>query len=72
MPELAVGSDAQLRDALPEVRVVMLSMHANEAYAAGATGRGRGLTKDSAAAELERAESRCKETYLSPPISNRS
>jgi DNA-binding NarL/FixJ family response regulator len=64
---------AQLRDALPEVRVVILSMHANEEYVlqalrAGAAGY---MLKDSATAELElalRAVTR-GETYLSPPIS---
>ncbi len=64
---------AQLRDALPEVRVVMLSMHANEEYVlqalrAGAAGY---MLKDSATAELELALKAVMqgETYLSPPIS---
>ena len=64
---------AQLRDALPEVRVVMLSMHANEEYVlqalrAGAVGY---MLKDSATAELELALKAVMqgETYLSPPIS---
>jgi DNA-binding NarL/FixJ family response regulator len=64
---------AQLRDVLPEVRVVMLSMHANEEYVlqalrAGAAGY---MLKDSATAELELALKAVMqgETYLSPPIS---
>lgn len=64
---------AQLKDALPEVRVVMLSMHANEEYVlqalrAGAAGY---MLKDSATAELELALKAVMqgETYLSPPIS---
>jgi len=64
---------AQLRDALPDVRVVMLSMHANEEYVlqalrAGAAGY---MLKDSATAELELALKAVMqgETYLSPPIS---
>jgi DNA-binding NarL/FixJ family response regulator len=64
---------AQLREALPEVRVVMLSMHANEEYVlqalrAGAAGY---MLKDSATAELELALKAVMqgETYLSPPIS---
>jgi DNA-binding NarL/FixJ family response regulator len=64
---------AQLRDALPEVRVVILSMHANEEYVlqalrAGAAGY---MLKDSATAELELALRAVTqgETYLSPPIS---
>jgi DNA-binding NarL/FixJ family response regulator len=68
---LEVG--AQLRDALPEVRVVMLSMHANEEYVlqalrAGAVGY---MLKDSATAELELVLKAVMqgETYLSPPIS---
>lgn len=64
---------AQLRDELPEVRVVMLSMHANEEYVlqalrAGAAGY---MLKDSATAELELALKAVMqgEIYLSPPIS---
>jgi DNA-binding NarL/FixJ family response regulator len=63
----------QLRRELPEVRVVMLSMHANEEYVlqalrAGAAGY---MLKDSATAELELALKAVMqgETYLSPPIS---
>ena len=64
---------AQLGQELPEVRVVMLSMHATEEYVlqalrAGAAGY---MLKDSATAELERALEAVMqgETYLSPPIS---
>lgn len=66
-------ASAQLRQELPEVRVVMLSMHANEEYVlqalrAGAVGY---MLKDSATAELELALQAVMqgETYLSPPIS---
>lgn len=68
-----LDASAQLRRELPEVRVVMLSMHANEEYVlqalrAGAVGY---LLKDSATAELELALKAVMqgETYLSPPIS---
>jgi DNA-binding NarL/FixJ family response regulator len=64
---------AQLKQELPEVRVVMLSMHANEEYVlqalrSGAVGY---MLKDSATAELELALRAVMqgETYLSPPIS---
>ncbi len=64
---------AQLKQELPEVRVVMLSMHANEEYVlqalrSGAVGY---MLKDSATAELELALKAVMqgETYLSPPIS---
>lgn len=74
MPGLGgLEASAQLRQELPEVRVVMLSMHANEEYVlqalrAGAAGY---MLKDSATAELERALEAVMqgETYLSPPIS---
>jgi DNA-binding NarL/FixJ family response regulator len=66
-------ASAQLKQELPEVRVVMLSMHANEEYVlqalrAGAVGY---MLKDSATAELELALQAVMqgETYLSPPIS---
>lgn len=74
MPGMSgLDASAQLRRELPEVRVVMLSMHANEEYVlqalrAGAVGY---LLKDSATAELEIALKAVMqgETYLSPPIS---
>jgi DNA-binding NarL/FixJ family response regulator len=74
MPGLGgLEASAQLKQELPEVRVVMLSMHANEEYVlqalrAGAVGY---MLKDSATAELERALEAVMqgETYLSPPIS---
>ena len=74
MPGMSgLEASAQLRRELPEVRVVMLSMHANEEYVlqalrAGAVGY---LLKDSATAELEIALKAVMqgETYLSPPIS---
>ena len=66
-------ASAQLKQELPEVRVVMLSMHANEEYVlqalrAGASGY---MLKDSATAELDLALQAVMqgETYLSPPIS---
>jgi DNA-binding NarL/FixJ family response regulator len=66
-------ASAQLKQEIPEVRVVMLSMHANEEYVlqalrAGAVGY---MLKDSATAELELALQAVMqgETYLSPPIS---
>ena len=74
MPGLGgLEASAQLKQELPEVRVVMLSMHANEEYVlqslrAGAAGY---MLKDSATAELEFALKAVMqgETYLSPPIS---
>jgi DNA-binding NarL/FixJ family response regulator len=74
MPGLS-GLDVseQLERELPEVRVVVLSMHANEEYVlqalrSGAVGY---MLKDSATAELELALKAVMqgETYLSPPIS---
>ena len=66
-------ASAQLKQELPEVRVVMLSMHANEEYVlqslrAGAAGY---MLKDSATAELELALQAVMrgESYFSPPIS---
>ena len=74
MPGLGgLEASAQLKQELPEVRVVMLSMHANEEYVlqalrAGAAGY---MLKDSATAQLELALQAVMqgETYLSPPIS---
>lgn len=74
MPGLGgLEASAQLKQELPEVRVVILSMHANEEYVlqalrAGAAGY---MLKDSATAELELALQAVMqgETYLSPPIS---
>jgi len=74
MPGLGgLEASAQLKQELPEVRVVMLSMHANEEYVlqalrAGAVGY---MLKDSATAQLELALQAVMqgETYLSPPIS---
>ena len=74
MPGLSgLDVSAQLERELPEVRVVVLSMHANEEYVlqalrAGAVGY---MLKDSATAELELALKAVMqgETYLSPPIS---
>jgi len=74
MPGLGgLEASALLKQELPEVRVVMLSMHANEEYVlqalrAGAVGY---MLKDSATAELELALQAVMqgETYLSPPIS---
>ncbi|HTF14444.1 MAG TPA: response regulator transcription factor [Burkholderiales bacterium] len=74
MPGLSgLEASAQLKQELPEVRVVMLSMHANEEYVlqslrAGAAGY---MLKDSATAELELALQAVMrgESYFSPPIS---
>ena len=74
MPGLGgLEASALLKQELPEVRVVMLSMHANEEYVlqalrAGASGY---MLKDSATAELELALQAVMqgETYLSPRIS---
>jgi DNA-binding NarL/FixJ family response regulator len=74
MPGLGgLEASALLKQELPEVRVVMLSMHANEEYVlqalrAGASGY---MLKDSATAELELALQAViqGETYLSPRIS---
>jgi len=74
MPGLSgLDVSAQLERELPEVRVVVLSMHANEEYVlqalrSGAVGY---LLKDSATAELELALKAVMqgETYLSPRIS---
>jgi DNA-binding NarL/FixJ family response regulator len=74
MPGLGgLEASAQLKQDLPEVRVVMLSMHANEEYVlqalrAGAVGY---MLKDSATAELELALQAVMrgENYLSPRIS---
>jgi DNA-binding NarL/FixJ family response regulator len=69
------GLDATARivSEYPDVRVIILSMHADEEYVlqalrAGATGY---LLKDSDAAELELAIAAVArdETYLSPPVS---
>jgi DNA-binding NarL/FixJ family response regulator len=71
------GLEATLRVAreFPQVRVIILSMHANEEYVvqtlrAGATGY---LLKDAATAELELAIHAVArgDTYLSPAISRR-
>jgi DNA-binding NarL/FixJ family response regulator len=74
MPGLnGLEAASQLAEAYPQVRVVMLSMHANEEYVlralrAGAAGY---LLKDSGPQELELAVAAVTrgETYLSPPIS---
>jgi len=74
MPGLGgLEASALLKQELQEVRVVMLSMHANEEYVlqalrAGASGY---MLKDSATAELELALQAViqGETYLSPRIS---
>jgi len=74
MPGLS-GLDVseQLERELPEVRVVVLSMHANEEYVLQALRSGAAgyMLKDSATAELELALKAVMqgETYLSPPIS---
>jgi DNA-binding NarL/FixJ family response regulator len=74
MPGLGgLEASAQLKQELPEVRVVMLSMHANEEYVLQAlrVGAAGYMLKDSATAELELALHAVMqgETYLSPPIS---
>lgn len=64
---------AQVARELPAVKVVILSMHANEEYVIEALRHGAAgyLLKDSAADELERAmvAVRTGQTYLSPAIS---
>jgi DNA-binding NarL/FixJ family response regulator len=68
-----LDTTAKIKQAHPDVRVLILSMHANEEYVlqalrAGAAGY---LLKEAATAELEialQAVSR-GETYLSPPVS---
>lgn len=66
---------AQVAREFPAVKVVILSMHANEEYVMEALRHGAAgyLLKDSAADELERAMTvvRAGETYLSPVISQR-
>ena len=74
MPGLSgLDVSAQLERELPEVRVVVLSMHANEEYVLQALRSGAAgyMLKDSATAELELALKAVMqgETYLSPPIS---
>jgi DNA-binding NarL/FixJ family response regulator len=64
---------ARLRERLPEVKVIILSMHTSEEYVLLALRAGAAayLIKDSATSELERAL-KCVmrgETYLSPAIS---
>lgn len=74
MPGLnGLDATARVASEFPNVRVIILSMHANEEYVlqalrAGATGY---LLKDSDAAELELAIAAVArgETYLSPPVS---
>jgi DNA-binding NarL/FixJ family response regulator len=66
---------AQVHAELPHVKVVILSMHANEEYVVQALRSGASgyLLKDAVAAELELALSALArgETYLSPAISRR-
>ena len=74
MPGLSgLDVSAQLEQELPEVRVVLLSMHANEEYVLQALRSGAAgyMLKDSATAELELALKAVMqgETYLSPRIS---
>jgi len=74
MPGLSgLDVSVQLERELPEVRVVVLSMHANEEYVLQALRSGAAgyMLKDSATAELELALKAVMrgETYLSPPIS---
>jgi DNA-binding NarL/FixJ family response regulator len=74
MPGLnGLEAASQLAEAYPHVRVIILSMHANEEYVlralrAGAAGY---LLKDSGPQELELAIAAVThgETYLSPPVS---
>jgi DNA-binding NarL/FixJ family response regulator len=66
---------AQVHAELPQVKVVILSMHANEEYVVQALRSGASgyLLKDAVAAELELALAALArgETYLSPSISRR-
>jgi DNA-binding NarL/FixJ family response regulator len=75
MPELnGLEAVAKITRDYPQVRVIILSMHANEEYVmqalrAGAAGY---LVKDAGIAELELAVRSVArgETYLSPPVSH--
>ncbi len=66
---------AQVAREFPAVRVIILSMHANEEYVMEALRHGVAgyLLKDSAAEELDRAMAavRVGQTYLSPAVSQR-
>ena len=74
MPGLnGLETAARVADGFPQIKIIILSMHANEEYVvealrAGAAGY---LLKDSATIELERAIEAVDrgETYLSPPVS---
>lgn len=74
MPQLGgLDAAARIREALPDTRVLILSMHASDEYVrralrAGASGY---LLKDAAAVELELAVKAVVrgETYLSPRVS---
>jgi len=74
MPELnGLEALAELRQRVPDTRVIMLSMHAHEEYVLQALRQGASgyLLKDSATLELQlalRAVER-NDTYLSPAIS---
>ncbi len=74
MPEMnGIETANVIRRRFPAIRVIILSMHANEEYVVQALQAGVAgyLLKDAATAELElaiRAVAR-GETYLSPPIS---
>lgn len=81
LTDIAMGAPSGLEVAarvardFPEVKVIILSMHANEEYVMEALRHGAAgyLLKDSAAVELERALQTVGEgrTYLSPVISRR-
>ena len=68
-----VDATAQIKQAFPTVRVMMLSMHKNEEYVSQALQAGAAgyLLKDAATAELEVAVHAIArgETYLSPAVS---
>ena len=66
----------QIRQTSPETRVIILSMHASEAYVVAALRNGAAgyVVKDSSAAELLQAVREVVQgrRYLSPPFSQRS
>ena len=77
MPALSgIEVTRQIRQRSPQTRVVVLSMHANEAYVLEAlqSGASAYVLKDASAADLVRAvrEAASGRRYLSPPLSERA
>lgn len=76
MPELnGLEATARITKQFPDVRVILLSMHANEEYVSEAlrTGAAGYMLKDAAAVELELALRAVMsgESYLSPAVATR-